>query len=501
MVLFSKKPILIAITLVAIGLISYALVETFKPKAIERVVTTVDTGTVRQLVSVSGVVKAEDTAFLAFPVGGVVTTLNARKGDNVEAGAILATLNTDSLLAERASAIANLNQAKASLAELEAGTRVEKITVENENVSLKRAILENTNTSASVKVANARKSLLSNDLSALSDNPNEEALGPIISGTYTCDPEGVYNIEVFSSQSSSGYSFRLTGLETGTFAVSTEQPTSFGKCGLRAQFSSASKYHRSFWTITIPNKQSPTYTTLRNAYELAKREAENDLRLAEQELVLALASAKNNTASARPEAIDQARAVVAGAVAKLVGVEAAISDRTLVAPFAGVIVDTAILPGETVTTSPVITLQAPTRFELTARIPEIDISRLALDQKAEVVFDTKADETLGATIDFLSPRATTIDGVAYYEARLVLDNPPVWLRGGLNADIDIVIDERESVTRLPSRFVKEQPDGTFAILREVGETVATSTVEILFRGNDGFIAVTGLTSGDRVVAP
>ena len=106
-----------------------------------------------------------------------------------------------------------------------------------------------------------------------------------------------------------------------------------------------------------------------------------------------------------------------------------------------------------------------------------------------------------ASIDYLSPNATTIDGVAYYEARLVLNNNPTWLRSGLNADIDIIVGTNENSVRLPTRFVREQTDGTYVVLKESGTDIATTTVKVLFRGNDGYIAIEGLLPGDRIIAP
>ncbi len=501
MLAFLKSKLVTIIVLVVLALLVFGAFKAFSPDQTVPVTATVDIGPVRQLVSVSGVIRAEDTAALSFPKSGVVENVLVRKGDVVAAGAVLATLNTDSLLADQADALANLRKAEAALAELKAGTTAETKNVTSETVALKTAILENTKSTAAIKVTNAKRALLSNDLSAVSTDPNENALPPIISGTYTCQTEGSYQLEPFRSGTDSGYSFNFSGIEKGLVEVTTSQPAPFGQCGLWAQFFTDGSYTRSRWIVEIPNQNSPTYLTFKNAYELAVNDAATTIALAEQELALAKANAESTNATTRPEIIAQAEAAVASAAARVARVEADLADSTLKAPFAGTIISTSILPGETVTTAPVINLQSGTRYELTARIPEVDISRLSLGQNTEVVFDTRAEEVLLGQIDFLSPQATTIDGVAYYEARILLDSFPTWLRSGLNADIDIIIEARENVTRLPNRFIITQADGKSAVLKTVNQQIATSTVEILFKGNDGYTAIAGLTSGEQVVAP
>lgn len=465
------------------------------------ITTIVETGPVRQLVSVSGVAEAEQTAELAFPVTGIVQSVVVEKGSVVEAGDVLIELDKRALLADRQDAAAALAKVIADRDELLAGPQQEDRVVTSETVTRAREVLEQTIQTEERKVENARRALLSSGLFAFSNDADEEAPAPIISGTYICSGEGSYTIDVFSSEARSGYSYRLSGLEFGTFAASTEQALALGECGLRVQFTNGANYNRSVWTIEIPNIKSTSYTANLNAYNLAKTQAESAIALAEQDVILAEANATSANAPARSEAVTRANANIAQAQARLAVIDAALADRTLTAPFAGTITEIDILPGETVTTVPIVTLLASEEFEMTARVPEIDIGKLLIGQEAELIFDARSSERLTGTIDFISLKATEIDGVAYYESRIVLDNLPPWLRSGLNADIDIVIAETESnVLRVPKRFVSTVANG-HEVIRKIGDETASTTVEITLEGNDGFVAITGLNEGDILVAP
>lgn len=461
---------------------------------------TVETGNVRQLVSVSGIAKAEQKAELAFPVSGIVREVLVDTGSAVAAGDTLVTLDARALYADRQDALAALTRAVADRDELLEGPTRSAREVTAETLASKEETLATTHDTEAQKVQNAYHVLLSSDLTAYSENTDEDATPPTVSGTYVCDEEGIYTLEVFGSKSESGYSYKLSGIESGTDTVGTEQPGPLGTCGLRIQFDANSTYYGSEWHIEIPNKKSSTYVTNRNAYMLAITQAESAIALAEQAVELAKADAENQNAPARSEAIARADAAVVQAQARLSRIDSTIADRTLTAPFAGVITDIDILPGETVGTAPIVTLLANSEFEMTARIPEIDIGKIEVGQVAEMVFDAKVDETVTGAVTFISPQATEIDGVAYYEAIIKYTTVPPWMRSGLNADIEIIIAEVPTSLRVPKRFVAKTATGYEVLLLQNG-TIASTTVEVLFEGNDGYVAITGVTAGDELVAP
>lgn len=457
-------------------------------------------GDVTELVSVSGVVEAENTASLAFPGSGIVKEVLVNEGDEVEAGAVLAKLEQSILQADRLDAIAAVQTARANRDELVAGPRTESRIITDSSISLKQETLEQTKKEQAQKVDNTLRTLLSSGLEVVSKDPSENAVAPTVTGTYNCSAQGVYDLEVYSSAARVGYSVRVTGIETGTYSASTNHSAPLGECGLYIQFDEDSWYPNSEWQIEIPNTRSSSYVTNLNAYELAKNQAENAIEAAERALTLAEQEATLANADPRIEALQRANASIAQAEARLARVNAQISDRTLVAPFSGVITDVSVIAGETVTTVPIITLLAENAFDLTARIPEIDIAKVEEGQKAEVVFDANGNETIKATIEFISPIATEIDGVAYYKAILQFDETPTWIRSGLNADIDIIVSQRIDTLKIPIRFLNSQTDIPTVLMLRAGK-ISSTPVETGFIGNDGFVEIIGLNEGDTIVAP
>ena len=491
----------------AIGVIAFVvflLINIVNRNAEPLTTTTVERGSVRELVSVSGIAEAEQTAELAFPVTGIIETVHVQTGDIVQPGDQLISLNRAALEADRQDALAAIAKARADRDELLEGPTESARDVSDLNVVTQEQALANIIETENQKVLNSYRALLSSDITAYSEKNNEVARPPVISGTYSCDEEGSYLIETYSSNSDSGYSFRLSGLENGTFVASTDQPIRLGECGLRIQFDNDSRYNRTEWVIDIPNIASPQYVLNRNAYSLALTQRESSISAAKQALEIARANLNNQNAPARSQSLARANASIQQAEARLARIDSTISERTLRAPFTGTITEINVLPGETVSTAPVITLLANSEFEVTARIPEIDIGKLEEGQKVEMLFDARAGEIVTGEIKFISLRSTIINGVSYFEAIISLDELPSWVRSGLNADVDIIIREELEVLRIPKRFLVDN-NGPALLLgtrdsRNNFRTV-TTTMEIIMEGNDGYAAITGLNEGDIVVAP
>ena len=461
----------------------------------------VERGDVTEFVSVSGFVEAKQIADLAFPASGIVTAVLVEAGSQVKAGDLIATLAATNLVAERNAAYGNLTAKRSAYSQLISGPRDEAVLVSDTTLDNALANFKQTEKEEAQKIQNARAALLSTNLTATAIDPNTESTAPTVSGTYTCDTEGSYIIEIYGSAADSGYSYNVSGLETSTESVTTAQPGPLGDCGLYLQFTAGDNYRNSEWLIELPNSRGANYVTLKNNLDLVLTQAANNIAAARNNLTLAEKERDLTLAPALTDEIEQAQAAVQEAEASVAASEAKLADRSIVAPFSGIVTEVNVTLGEVANLNPVVTLLADNAYTLKARVPEIDITKLAVGQKITAVFDAESSETVAGTITYVSPIAKQLDGVAYFEINIVIDEVPDWLRAGLNADIDIIVSKKENVLRIPKRFVSTLTDGSKAVLVANGRDLATTTVEVLFTGNDSFLEVKGLAEGTVVVAP
>lgn len=497
--LFPKRPNQILIVSLIVVLVIIFISTTLHSRNTQnnQVTATVERGTVTETIAVSGYVEAKNTADLSFPSTGIVTGVMVEKGTMVKQGDILATLGARTLVAQRTEATAALRKAQAAYDTVVAGPREESRIVTAKTQAAAEQSYDQTVAVEAEKVRSTRTALLSNDLTAYANNADTAATAPTITGSYTCEQEGVYYIDLYRSSTDSGYSYSFSGLEFGTDSAYTQQSAPLGTCGLMIQFTAGDVYRDSSWIIPVPNKNSATYITYKNAYDLALENQDAAVQAAANARDLATAQATLATAAPTTYEVNQASAAVRQASAAVAAIDAQIAEKSIIAPFDGIVTSVDIVPGEIAGITPIITLIAEDAFTLTARIPEIDITKVDIGHKAATIFDAQSDETVLGTVTFVSPLATEIDGVGYFETTITLDETPSWMRAGLNADIDIFTHEETNVLKLPKRFIT-QKEGTTYVLSTDGTEVP---ITVVFYGNDGYAAITGINEGDIIVAP
>ncbi len=496
---FNERTYKIAAAVVLSLLMLLLLVKLFQHRNNQTITATVDRGEVNETVSVSGFVEAKNTSDLAFPTAGRVTEVFVDEGDEVKAGDVLATQASEKLVAQRNEAMASLKLAEAALSEVSTGASAETRTVNEHKLSNAESELERVKKEQAELVDNARRKLLSTDLEAVAEDPKNDRPVPVISGTYTCSESGTYRIHMFSTgDGNTSRDYSLLNLENGNYTAYEDVPTKLGECGLKIQLPTGSSllYKGDDWLIDVPNTRSSSYISNFNTYQLALQTSRNAIQAAEDSLNLTEKEVTESNSPARYEIIDQKQAAVSQAKAQVSAIDAELSDRSIVAPYDGVITNVSVVVGETASVEPVITILKNDIFEVTARIPEIDIRKVERGQKVEIIFDASSGETFTGHVSYVPMQATEIDGVAYFETLIALDSIPDWIRSGFNADINIIVGQASNTLLLPRRFVKEENDKNYVWING-----KKTEVEITFTGNDGYLAISGLSEGTVVDTP
>jgi RND family efflux transporter MFP subunit len=499
--LFTKKfnwYVFAAILIAALGITTALYVHRKNNNEVET--GTVSQGSVSMTSTVSGKIESKFLTKLGFPVVGTVKYIYKSEGDMVREGEIIASLAQDSRLAEYNTALQNLRFYESQKEELLKGPEISELDVTTTQVQIAKENLNRTEREQARLVQNVLEVLLSSDLEAVPLVKTNDDTPPLISGTYACQAQGDYEMSIYRAGSESGIAYRLSGLENGTYIGFTDTPAPMGECGLSIRFDSNEAYRSSDWIISIPNTQSNSYLSNLNAYKLALDQKENAVSAAEQALELALNIEKRSNAAPTVEELIQANANLGKARAGVAAQEAAIADYTIKAPFNGVISSIDLKVGELANANKGIHLIQDGSYELKARIPEVDIRKVRLGNKAIITFDASPKEKLSGTVEFISPQSEEINGVSYYEGRIKLDIVPEWIREGLSADVDILIEEKLNTLRLPWQFIKEEDGGPYVLLKKEDKLVKIP-VELGIYGNNGFVEVKNLKEGTVVVAP
>ncbi len=223
------------------------------------------------------------------------------------------------------------------------------------------------------------------------------------------------------------------------------------------------------------------------------RSAESALREAEQRLLQVQAGPDSYDVRVGDANVRQAESQVSL-------IRRRISDATLVSPVDGVVSRIGGRGNEVVpATSPVVVITPAVDLQITVDIYEGDVAKISSGNKATVSFLAFSGEDFEGEVIFVNPVGKIVDGIIYYEIKIVLDNYPENILPQMTADVNIVTAERENVLMLPERAVVRK-DGRQHVRVLANGTVEEVEITTGLRGEGRMVEVlSGLKEGDFVI--
>lgn len=221
---------------------------------------------------------------------------------------------------------------------------------------------------------------------------------------------------------------------------------------------------------------------------------------AEKSLLQAQSDLALTASGSRPEAIAAQRALVAADEATLNGLLNDLAKRVILAPLDGVVTEVNVEPGETVSPSAVaVTINGKGRFEIVANISEVDIAKIAVGQSVRITLDAfPLTEVWAGKVAFIDPAEKVLEGVIFYETKIVFDQEDERLRSGMTANLDIETARREDALRVPIRALAEK-DGKTSVRVLVNEAPEERAVATGIEDDEYAEVLSGLAEGDVVV--
>jgi HlyD family secretion protein len=247
---------------------------------------------------------------------------------------------------------------------------------------------------------------------------------------------------------------------------------------------------------TAENNKKTTGESLETAKKtknLNKTAADNSLKSAKEDLKTA---ESNYTKRANDASVKHAQAKYQIALKNL-------EKASLKAPVNGLITKVDFKRGEVLGTASIANpfgKMISKDFILETNIPESDIAKIKIGQKAEIVFDAfSSDEKFTAEIIEIEPASTVIQDVVYYKTKLKLNDVDSRLKSGMSADIDIQIAEKNDIVLVPQQAVKENGKKVVKVLSVDGSSKEVE-VKVGLEGDDGNVEIiSGLEGNEDVI--
>jgi HlyD family secretion protein len=241
--------------------------------------------------------------------------------------------------------------------------------------------------------------------------------------------------------------------------------------------------------------------------EVAQREADRQKKLQKKNLSSEEAVDRaDGEARAQKAACNAARASSEVSQAQLNVVQAALDRTRLTAPFNGVVAEVNGEIGEFVTPSPV-GIPTPPAVDLmdisclyaSAPIDEVDAPRIRVGMPANISLDAMAGENFAGVVKRVAPyvlemekQARTVDVEVDFLCQADCNN----MLPGYSADIEVILDEKTSVLRIPTEAVLE---GNSVLVLSTAERLELREITTGLKNWEWTEVTDGLSEGEEVV--
>ncbi len=441
----------------------------------------VERRTITREVSATGNVKPAESVDLAFETSGRVMSVNAKVGGTIEAGQILASLDSSELNTQ-------LDKAKADLASQEAALNKAKVDLNNYYGN----IIDTVNT-AYTGANNAISIKL--DALFLDDESNNPKLS--FDSTNSQKKTDSENQRFVIKNMLNAWLLEINLITASSSQTTQEQALYNSKTNLNVIYG-----FLNLLMDTIINSPSLPVSTLAT-YKTDINDARSEIDSAASS-VTALAQ----NISSQKATIASKQADIKSYQAGVDNINAQISKTSLRSPIYGTITRQDAKTGEIAAANSVMaSVISAGRYEINSYIPEVDIARVKVGDTARVTLDAYGNGVVFvATVTSIDPGETVIEGVSTYLTKLHFTKPNSSIKPGMTANIDIISARHENVLSVPQRAVQKETDKEFVTVYKGTLDNVSSTeqrkVTTGLRGIDGYVEILdGLSEGEEVVIP
>lgn len=377
-------------------------------------------GTVTKSISATGTVKYAQSIDLSFQQTSSTATklvvLNAKVGDKVKAGQVLAQLDTTNLKLAVAQQNANLAIAQAKL----------QTTMEGLDSSVKSTI-----SNATQAVTAAQDSLRTAQQQA--------------------DPAYLTNKVFIAKQGVQQASNDLAKAQLGGDASSISS----------AQNALVSAQSTLDAALSSQNGGA--------AANLAAAQSKYDAAMASLEV--AQNQMNKYSQGVRSADVLSAEAAITQAQASLDTAQTNLDSATLTAPTDGTIINVAVENYQTVSGSTVIMTLAggDNDMEIQTAVDQSDIGKVQVGQKANITIDSAPNNVIGGTVMQVALAGTTASNVTTYTVKVQVDQPSDLLRQGMSANVNIIQEQAKDVLTVSSAAIKTAGELKYVLISGQGQ--------------------------------
>jgi HlyD family secretion protein len=427
-----------------------------KPLDVTKLTVPVEAKSVTVRITASGKVQPVQSVNISPKSPGLLADLNVEQGDTVKQGQIIARMDNSEIKMRILQYQANLAQAKAQLAESEAGSRPEEIAQAKARVDQAQAqlaIIRDGNRLQEIQQAQAQVDSAKASV-ALTQSRVKRYQDLAKDGAISQD-----SLEQYVSENSKA----KANLEEA------QRRLSLLKVGNR-------------------NQDIQKQAAIVNQEKEGLRKLEN---------------------GNRPQEIARLKAAVASAEAQLKQQQVQLEDTIIRAPFSGIVtqryatvggyVSPAISASSNASATSTSIVALAKGLEVLANVPEVDISQIKQQQKVEITIDAYPEEVFQGQVRLIAPEAVVDQNVTSFQVRVAIKTGAEKLRSGMNvSEVTFLGNNIKDALLIPQELIVTQKGKTGVWLLGEKNKPQFRLVTIGANIDNQIQVLDGLKAGDRV---
>ena len=449
----------------------------------------------------SGQVLPQHEASLSVNSASVVTAVNVRIGNSVQAGDVLIQLDTASLELNVATAAQSLAIAEANLADLltpadefdiaSAEAAVASAQAQVDDYLAGPTAAEIALAEASVNSSTASVWSASADLGSTRDSITEAqvkaAETAVLSTQIALENAQEANDDLTNADT---HAALLAAQQAYADAVATLQELQAGPNVAAAQSSVAAANAR------LEVSEIDYDETLAGATVVDLASAESQLASAQATLANLVDGSTDAEIRASEAEVEQARISLANAAERL-------QDASILAPFDGMITEVFVSEGE-IASGVVIEMVDSSSLEVVLSVDEVDVGSFTIGQAATISLETWPNEVITSEILAIAPSAAeTNSGLVSYDVHLAIGATDLPILVGMTANANLITAEAANVLLVPNQAITpDRAAGKYYVeLLQADGTTSKVEVQVGLMDDDFTQITDGLLENDTLVIP
>ncbi len=424
----------------------------------------VSEGSITETVSVTGNTTPMHSVSLGFQNSGTIARVYYAVGDHVQAGNLIAELNTASLAAALQQAQAAYNAAVAS----------------RSSTSLPDTATEARNTYLSAYTT--LDTVLHSDVDTFFGGPT--AYGPQLLITAP-----MYNYGELPRERAA-LDDAMQTYERALPQAKTADPVT-----LLASATALTQEVSTFLNrIAVAANDQNSGATSAQLTALATARSSVDTLLAK------LSTARDSYRTGSVGATALADANVEEAAARVAVAKANLQGTQIITPISGVITVQDAKVGQVASPSAsLVSVISASAYEVDAGVPETNVGKIAVGNTVSMTLDAFPGETFSGTVFYIDPAQTVSQGVVDYKIKIAFATPDPRMKSGLTANLTIQTRHKDSVLLLPQYAILQNDNGTFVQILQDG-AVSTVPVTLGLQDEKGNVEIlSGVTLDEQVL--